>query len=254
MGLGWVGGTAYKYFMQETDHEIFIYDMSGRGSLKELNEANIIFISLPTPYIEGKGYDDTAIRTGLKNISNDKIVVIRSTILPGTTTELQELYPDKCILFNPEFLREQHAYADFCKPHRQIIGIPIDVKQWHEAADIVHSILPSAPTRFTVDAKIAEMVKYFSNTFLSTKVIFANQLYDICEASGISYNTVRTISGLDPRIGTSHFGVFDDGYRGYGGHCLPKDTKALIEYSKRLNTDTQFLDTLENINNKLINK
>jgi UDPglucose 6-dehydrogenase len=228
-GLGWVGGTMRAYFAQ-TEHQMFLYDkFKGIGSVAELNQADVIFVAVPTPFAEG-GYDDSAVRSALGFIADGKVVVLKSTVMPGSTERFQKQYPQKTILFNPEFLTEKNANEDFCHPERQLIGYA----DWRgkEVAQLILSVLPYAPYSRIMLATEAEMVKYFSNVFLAARVTFANQMFDICQAAGVNYTRVKDAAAQDSRIGASHFDVFDNDYRGYGGHCLPKDTRALIEFAK----------------------
>jgi len=206
---------------------------------------------VPTPYHEnGRGYDDSAVRESIKNIRNGKIIVIKSTVLPGSTSKFQRQYPRKIILFNPEFLRAKTAKQDFLKPEMQLIGYA-NLKGKRIAKKIL-DVLPKAPYSKIIKSGEAEMVKYFINTFLATRVIFANQIYDLCKKLGdIDYEVVRQCVIQDKRIGHSHFDVLADGYRGYAGLCLPKDTKALIQLGKRLKIDLSLLQKVEEINKKL---
>ncbi len=249
-GIGWVGGTVRYWFESEAQHELFLYDLYKKiGSVEEVNKADIIFVAVPTPFIVGQGYDDSAVRDALTHIDDGKIVVIKSTVMPGSTERFQKENPRKTILFNPEFVREKTAVQDFVKPDRQIIGWSnfLGRAVAHEVLDI----LPAAPYRRVLKAKEAELVKYFGNVFLASKVIFANQFFDICVAADADYNTVREAAAQDVRIGSSHLDVFDDGFRGYGGHCFPKDTRALLQYAQSLGVEADFIETMERINGKL---
>ncbi len=249
VGLGFVGGTVERWFEAMGGVELYSYDkFKNIGSIESMSKADVIFVAVPTPY-HVKGYDDSAVRETLDNIPDGKVVVIKSTILPLSTRFFQHAYPDKTILFNPEFLTEKNAYADFLSPCRQLVGYANEAGR--RVADTILSLLPPSPYSRVVPATEAELVKYFSNTFLSTRVIFANQMFDICRAAGANYDAVKEAAAVDPRIGASHFDVFDDGYRGYGGHCLPKDTRALIQFGKSLGAPTDFLDSLERINSRL---
>ena len=98
------------------------------------------------------------------------------------------------------------------------------------------------------------MVKYFNNTWFSTKVVFANQVYDVCEKMNIDYELVRDCAAADKRVGPSHLDVFHKGYRGYGGKCLPKDTRAFIQLGNRLGAEQKLLKVVEDINNELTRK
>ena len=119
---------------------------------------------------------------------------------------------------------------------------------------MVLELLPPAPYANFVKAIDAEIIKYFGNTFLSTRVVFANQMYDLCKAIGANYEMVMDAAGADARIGTSHFTIFHDGYRGYAGACLPKDTRALIQFGKKMKSPMRLLERVEEINNELIAK
>lgn len=252
IGLGWVGGTVRYWFEKslwgETD--LFLYDKYKQiGSVEEVNQADVIFVAVPTPYVVGQGYDDSAVRDVLSIIADGKTVVIKSTVMPGSTAHFQKENPSKTVLFNPEFLRERTAKDDFCKPERQIIGVTCAAHR--QAAGEVLSILPAARYVRIIRSHEAELVKYFGNVFLASKVIFANQLFDICEAAGVDYDIVKEAAAKDSRIGESHLDVKDLGYRGYGGHCFPKDTRALLQYAKELGAGADFLETMERINRRL---
>jgi len=100
----------------------------------------------------------------------------------------------------------------------------------------------------------AEMVKYFINAFYATKVIYANQMYDLCESMGVDYNVVKTLAVKDKRISDSHFNVMHKGYRGFGGKCIPKDTKAITALAESLGIDFSFLKSILEINERLLNE
>lgn len=219
------------------------------GSIDEVNGADIIFVCVSTPYIAGKGCDTSAVDDALSVIKGKKIVVIKSTVTPGTTEKMQAKYPQHSILFNPEFLRQAHAVEDMKNPDEQIVGYTDESKEY--AQEII-DILPKAPHTFIVKSKEAEMAKYFSNTFLALKVTFANQIFDLCQKSGIDYETVKNIAAVNPRFAFSHFDVMFDGYRGYSGACLPKDTKALIKFGDDLGVDLLLLKQADEINKKLL--
>ena len=108
-----------------------------------------------------------------------------------------------------------------------------------------------APFNRIIPATAAEMTKYYGNTWFSVKVVFANQMYDLCEKLGIDYNTVADCVGADRRIGRSHLDAWHGGYRGYGGKCLPKDTRALIKFAEDIGVDLKILKIAEEINKDL---
>ena len=94
----------------------------------------------------------------------------------------------------------------------------------------------------------AEMVKYFGNTWFAMKVVFAEQMFDLCHALGVDYNRIKEAAASDKRIGRSHLTACHDGYRGYGGKCLPKDTKALIQRARSLGVEMSLLEKVDEIN------
>lgn len=223
-GVGMVGGALRRYFEEKDGIKLFLYD-KGRnlGSYQEINQADIIFVCVPTPYDcppprgTDKGFDLSCVKEVFRNIQGKKTIVIKSTVVPGTTEKLQKQYPQHKVLFNPEFLTESTADQDMKYPDRQIIGYT--EKSYNIAGDIMQ-LLPLAPFERIIPATEAEAVKYFGNTWFSTKVIFANQFYELCKALGIDYNRVMEAAAADKRIGRSHLSVLHKGYRGFGGKCL----------------------------------
>lgn len=250
VGVGMVGGALRRYFEQHRRIKPLLYDKGKNlGSPEEVNKADIIFICVPTPYDKERGFDLSYIEDALQNIKGEKIVVIKSTILPGTTEMLQKKYPQHKILHNPEFLTELTADQDMCYPDRQIIGY---TKKSYNVAKEILQILPLAPFEKILPATEAEMVKYFGNTWFSTKVIFANQIYDLCQALGIDYDRVMEAASADKRIGRTHLIVWHKGYRGFGGRCLPKDLKALIRFANGKGVDLKLHKIVDAINEELM--
>ena len=250
MGHGMVGGSLARYFKERKNNEPAVYDPpKGYGSVEALNRADLIFLCVPTPYDEVKGgFDLSYVEESLAKIQGDKIIVVKSTVLPGTTEKLQKQHPNHKILFNPEFLTEYTADQDMCYPDRQLIGY---TEQSYNVAGDVMRLLPLAPFERIMPASEAEMVKYYGNTWFSTKVVFANQMYDICQKLGIDYDRIKEAAAADKRIGPTHLDIFHKGYRGYGGKCLPKDTRALIQLGDELGAPMELLKKVEEINDKL---
>ncbi len=251
VGVGMVGGALQRYF-EKKGFKLFLYD-KGRnlGSPEEVNQADIIFICVPTPYHKERGYDDSMVWESLKNLSDKKIVVIKSTVLPGSTEKFQKKFPQHKILFNPEFLRENHALEDFLHPDRQIVGY---TQESENLAKKIMKILPSAPWQKIMPAKEAEMIKFMANSFLAMKVVFANEFYELCQKLGINYEEVKAGVGRDKRIGPSHFDIFTDNYQGYGGSCFPKDINSLIQFANSKKVALPLLKAMRKINRKLLKK
>lgn len=251
VGVGMVGGAMQRYFEKKQGLEIFLYDKGrGLGSPEEINKAEIVFVCVPTPYLkDGKGFDLSFVEETLASLQGEKIAVIKSTVLPGSTEMLQQKYPNLKILMNPEFLTEETADQDMLYPDRQIIGY---TAQSHNVAGDVMQLLPLAPFERMLPATEAELVKYFGNTWFSVKVSFANQMYDLCQALGVDYDRIAEGAAADKRIGRTHLNIFHKGARGYGGKCLPKDIKALIQIANAKGVDLKIHKAAEDVNEALM--
>jgi len=251
VGVGMVGGALQRYFEKKEGIEVFLYDNGKNlGSPQEINQAEIVFICVPTPYLkDGKGFDLSYVEDALNMLESEKVVVIKSTVLPGTTEMLQQKYPQHKVLMNPEFLTEETADQDMAYPDRQIVGYTAQSQT--VAGDIIQ-LLPLAPFERILPATEAELVKYFGNTWFSVKVSFANQMYDLCQALGVDYDRMVEAAAADKRIGRTHLNVFHKGYRGYGGKCLVKDIRALIQLANSKAIDLKLHKTAEDINNELM--
>lgn len=218
VGVGMVGGALRKYFEKQGIRPLLFDKSKNFGSLKEVNMADIIFICVPTPFNKEKqSFDLSYIEESCNNISDNKTIIIKSTVPPGTTRKLQEKYPQHKFLFNPEFLTEITAEQDMNYPDRQIIGY---TEQSYPIAKDIIQMLPLAPFERIIPSAEAEMVKYFGNNWFAVKVAFANQMYDLCQKMGINYDLVMESAAADKRIGRTHLEVRHRGYRGYGGKCL----------------------------------
>lgn len=249
VGLGIVGGATQSHF-ESHGYALRVFDpYKGHDDERALNEADVVFICVPTPYHAGAGFDDSALEDAISRLRGSKVVVIKSTVLPGTTEAYQFRYSQHCFLFNPEFLREATAKEDFAQPDRQIAGY---CAQSRHLAEGLLAILPDAPFQRIMVAREAELTKYMTNTFLALKVTFGNELFDLATALDIDYDVVREAVSADERIGPSHLSVLQDNYRGYGGKCLPKDTKALMDLADRLDVPLRLLRTADQINATLL--
>lgn len=249
MGTGMVGGALDRYFKAK-NVEVGLFDPpKGLADVSVLDRADIVFVCVPTPYYDDTGFDRSYIDAALTLLSGDKIVVIKSTVMPGTTAMLQREYPHLRFMYNPEFLTEITADQDMNFPDRQIIGT---TERSYTAAGDILALLPLAPFERVMPSTAAEMVKYFGNTWFALKVAFANQMYDICQKLDVEYDLVKDGVAADKRIGRTHLEVVHKGYRGYGGKCLPKDTRTLIQLAKKHGVDLTLLQAAEAYNNDLV--
>lgn len=251
VGTGMVGGAMLHYLQKKEGLEIFIYDKGkNEGSKDDVNKAEVVFVCVPTPYLkDGAGFDLSYVEETLSWLTGEKVVVIKSTVLPGTTAMLQKKYPQHKLLMNPEFLTEETADQDMSYPDRQIVGY---TEKSQDVAGDLMQLLPLAPFERILPSTEAELVKYFGNTWFSVKVSFANQMYDLCQALGTDYDRMVEAAAADKRIGRTHLNVWHKGYRGYGGKCLPKDTKAIIQLADMKGVDLRLHKAAEAINADLM--
>ncbi len=222
-----------------------------------IKNADVTFICVGTPSgkdgrIDLKDIRDASRRVGeaLKHIDKYHVVVVKSTVVPGTTEdvvirEIEETSrkaagKDLGVAMNPEFLREGKALEDFLKPDRIVIG-ELDKKSGDTVAGLYDGF--SAPMLRT-GIKTAEMIKYASNAFLAAKISFINEIGNICKLLGIDTYDVAAGMGLDRRIGKS----FLDAGIGYGGSCFPKDVAAIIAKAKDMKYNPEILATVEKLN------
>ena len=239
IGLGMVGHPIRRWFEEIRGYvrgkDLFCFDVDERkGFSDDINKADVIFVAVPTPTPPDGSSDTSIVRQAVKKIKNGKIVVIKSTVPPGTVESLQKKFPRKKFIFNPEFLTESHVWADFSHPDRQIFG---PTSQGRQVVKEVQLLLPLAPfsrpwstdySKKEVNATEAELAKYASNIFGYIKVIFGNMLADMCAGLGVEYENVRDMISADPRIGPAWLNVSQGNYAGAGGFCFPKDMNALI--------------------------
>jgi UDPglucose 6-dehydrogenase len=254
IGLGIIGKTLFDW-LKKKKIDVKGYDkFKSIGSREELKDREVIFLCLPTPYNKKSGYDLSALIENIEFFKEPKIFIIHSTVLPGTTERFQKKYKKHIFLFNSEFLSEATADQDFRKPDRQIIGYT-SKKESKKIANEILKILPRSSFERIISATEAEMAKIANNVFNAMKVIYANQIYDLCRKLRINYDIVRECLAKSKFIMTdSHLTVFHKGYRGFGGKCLPKDLNALIAQYKNLKLKPELFETIWKINFQYLKK
>lgn len=262
VGQGFVGNAIKEGF--KNNFNVLTYDKyvdsKSNATLEQIvDECEIIFSCVPTPMDMETGEASIHIVeevihniNGLAESLNRKpTVIVKSTIPVGTTYILDSRAENVNVMFSPEFLTEANAVEDFKNQNRIVLGVnrnsydgklPQYVKN---VKTMFNEVFMDRAEIVVTGAPIAEMVKYVTNTFLATKVSYANEIYQIAENAHIDYNEVIRIATLDKRLGDSHWKVpGPDGDFGFGGHCFPKDLQALRYMASQQPVKTKILDAV----------
>lgn len=247
-GYGFVGKAIAAVLKHH--HIIHIVDPKVNNSIaSDYKYAEGIIICVNTPSDYAGDCDIKQIIAVMDTTPAEVPVLIKSTIPPDYLEKILKLYPNHSICYSPEFLRANTADDDFRNQTYMILGgtDPFDI--WDRTFRIA---LPKLKTIFHCTIAEASMTKYAINTFLSVKVTFFNQLFDMCRANNIDFNTVSNLLKLDDRIGNSHMQVpGPDGARGFGGHCFPKDTNAFVHFADRSNMSHTLVESAIKYNKKI---
>ncbi|MGD9715322.1 MAG: hypothetical protein AB7V46_25190 [Thermomicrobiales bacterium] len=270
VGYGFIGNSVVELFRPHC--AVHVYDKAGyegRSAPENVSllptidmlvtHPEVIFVAVPTPMKPSGECHTGIVESVIQDIQNAAvrvgrdlgsfIVVIKSTVPPGFTRQMQDKYALR-ILFSPEFLTEANAVNDFKKTNRVILGGDVEDARvlfkffegvWPDRQIETYVDHPDGPvTIVQCDSTVAEMVKLSTNVHLTARVMISNELYLICEKLGVKYDDVKLLTQLDRRIGTSHMNVpGPDGHLGYGGHCFVKDTRNLAFIADKLGTINQ---------------
>jgi UDPglucose 6-dehydrogenase len=241
IGNGFVGNSIAFGF--SPTHEIRIHDKDPKrnmNTLEEVLECNYIFVAVPTPMHADGSISLAVVEKALQEISDNNkkrnnIIILKSTMIPGSTNNFAKQFPKLNIVFNPEFLTERTAKLDFLTQARIVLGGPKRLtkrvaKLFEER--FMHTYIIES------DAITAEMVKYMNNVFFASKVSIMNEMKMLCDAVGANWKEALKGFAADQRIGDSHLNVpGPDGKLGFGGSCFPKDINAFMSMADELGID-----------------
>ena len=245
IGLGYVGSAILNSLSDRfIDLVIIDPDKGHNSTYNDLAGAEAVFVCVPTPR-DDLGNCNTSILEDvlarLHNIRYTGVIISKCTAPPNAYQKLNEQYPN--LVHVPEFLTASKAMQDYLNGSFAIIGGSIKAYM-NEAERFTKISQQNLKTIVHCDIGEAALTKYAINSFLATKVVFMNELHRVAEAAGLDYNVIATMINLDRRIGDSHMRVpGPDGTFGFGGHCLPKDTEALLSLSKDLGVTMQVLES-----------
>jgi len=256
IGAGFVGGSVIHGFTNDKVNLVVVDPKKTTTTIKQLVEKNpqATFICVPTPQGKSSDVDVSIARKVLSELVVNKykgIVVIKSTITPKHLTKMKKDF-DLSLVYNPEFLTEANAHNDFLNPPMQVLGGKWRDCEIVEKMYVRYSNVKIVPT-FKVDLITASMLKYTINSWLATKVAFFNEVYDLYLETGASqpWEQFTDMLKRDPRIGNTHLSVpGPDGSFGFGGHCFPKDTKALLYFAESQGKKLNILKTAVDDNDR----
>ena len=254
VGNGFVGSAVRYGFSPNVgcDAEVRVYDKNPNKATHTLEEviieSDVIFLSVPTP----SNQDGTMNVDIVDSVLNDidiinstmvdevGIILLRSTVTPGTTSKLQKKYPNLRIVFNPEFLTERSANFDFINQSRFILGGSSD--DVIEVSELFRERFGSSLSIIETNYETAELIKYMTNTFFATKISFLNDMKLLADKCGVIWEDALEGFVRDGRVGHSHLNVpGHDGKFGFGGSCFPKDIQALINFGDELGLEMSVL-------------
>ena len=251
IGLG-VVGSANKLGFEKVGHTVSFHDPKYNTNIRNVLNSEIVFICVPTPSTDTGDCDTSILEStidSLTKLNYSGIIAIRSTSIAGFTQKMIDKYSNDKICFVPEMLRERFAIEDFIENH-SVLAVGTLRNDVYEKVLLAHGDLPKNSVMMTPTE--AELLKYFNNVYAALRVTFANVFYDVCNKLNCDYDTIKnsyikTGKAVDMYLNAS------ENLRGYGGMCLPKDTKAFFRLIKNLGLDYTLIESVDK-DNSLIKK
>lgn len=233
IGQGWIG-KAYADNFEDRGYEVVRYSLEKPWvkNKDKIKECDIVFVAVWTPTTP-QGFNVSVVESVLPLVGKGKIAVLKSTILPGTTAELQKKFPDIVLLYGPEFLSVVSHIHDAAHPFINVVGMSADDAKHYSAAEKVMKSLPKAPTSIICKSSEAEIFKYSHNASGYTQIILFNLMYDLGQKFGVNWDVVNRAIQADPLISNRYSNPIHKSGRGAGGGCFIKDIAALRAHIKK---------------------
>lgn len=253
VGYGYVGKAMYELVKNHYPTIIFDPALSESCSKEEVNKCDLAIVCVPTP----KGDDgacDLSYVHGTFEWLDTRLILLKSTVEVGTTAKLKEKY-NKRIVFSPEYCGESTYWTPYAF-HKYVVETPFfiyggDKQDTSEMIDIFMPICGPTKTYRQTDPTSAELAKYMTNTFYSTKIAFCYEMFEVIKAAGCDYNEVRELWLLDPRLNPMHTSVFAENDYPFSGKCFPKDTSALATLAEKNGYDAKLIKEVINSNERI---
>jgi UDPglucose 6-dehydrogenase len=252
VGQGYIGKN-YANDFERRGYSVVRYALEEphKHNRHTIQDCDVVIIAVPTPTTP-EGFDDSIVRDAIGLAGEGKIVIVKSTIVPGTTKSFQAQYPDRILFYSPEFLSEATAAHDAAHPFSNILGSAADDAAHTAAVAQIHAILPPAPFSLTCDSTEAELIKYAHNGSGYVEIIFFNLMYELAQKSGANWTPIEQALQADPYIAHRYAKPIHKTGRGAGGHCFIKDFAALRDlYESRVGNPAG-VETFKSIENKNI--
>jgi UDP-glucose 6-dehydrogenase len=259
IGQGWIGKN-YADNYESREYVVVRYSLEKEyvGNKDKIKDCDIVIIAVPTPSDEN-GFNISFVEDAIRSTVSSQNIVIKSTLVPGSTHMLSQKFPDRFIFHSPEFLSERTAKYDVDRPHANVLGIPEENVEYRKRAEDIMATFPTAPFSLICTSLEAEIIKYSRNIHGFFEVIFYNLFYDYVNALGADFAVIKSYMERDPlHVARYASPVHASGHdlshpkRGAGGHCFIKDFKAFRESFDTLLHDEKSLQILKALEDKNI--
>lgn len=249
VGKGAVGDAVYQG-LSSIGHDLCHYDTKdSETSIQNILKTDLVFLCVPTDSTDSGDCDTSIVKLivdQLHTLEYSGVIAIKSTVIPGTTDAMISAYPQLRICCVPEFLRQRSAYSDFADEH-DVLVIGTDDKEIADIVELAHGILPHKVV--VVSTTEAEIVKYFNNVHNAMEIVFANTMHEICGKLNANYQNVLGAIRYRKNINSNYLRCSKT-FKGFSGHCLPKDSVAWKNLAEKLGVQVDIFKTIVDANKR----